>query len=289
MFWRMLLISVSVLASLSCQEQVSQAVQTQLIRSFPVSNGDSQFRCGGILLSPDGSKACVNGTVVYETSNGEVIRRFTTPPGDYSFQVIAFSPDNERVLAAINPFFDRKSSDAETLCCINLADGRVVGESKFYGDASQLLFTSSAWHYPVENPQPDKNVARYDLVPWFVVNAVSGKIEKSFELPRWEDAMDIFSPDGCRVITVGNNMCHIRDVVTWRMVCTLEMQPLDQQRAVEFVDNGHEVRGINGSGIVRIWDATTGRLLSAVNPKQSLRRVDGAGLPPFLVPGAMRV
>jgi RNA polymerase sigma factor (sigma-70 family) len=204
-------------------------------------------------LSSDGKRFAVahpdNQIRLYDTTTGETLQRIPFK-GFLGVWSIAFAPDGKSV--AFSNFSD-------TIYIHDVTTGQLIRELKRPGDAKLKLVFSPDGHFLASLPQNLPGQHKGEVSVW---NLQDGK-----EIQRWTHpfpmaASAAFSPDGKRVAFGGSQWgLVLRDVETGKEVYRLS--PQGGVFEITFSLDGKTLATASPDGVIRLWDAATGKLLPA--------------------------
>ena len=222
------------------------------VEDFTATSGVA-FSLDGALLAAATQLpgASARGVIrLYEVASGRLLRNIVT--GEYFSESVAFSPENDRLLAAEG-----------YLARVRDLTGRVI--TSFDGVVKQVNFA----RFAPRGTAVLSGSAGYDLELW---DLRSGRTLRRFSgHSRWAQAR--FSPDGRRVVSAsGDGTLRIWDAATG-----LELLRLIGHRgmvtAARFSTDGRLIVSAGEDFTVRLWDANTGRALETFPQPQMVNDV----------------
>ena len=102
-------------------------------------------------------------------------------------------------------------------------------------------------------------VADFDVIR--IHDAATGRLERTIVLAGSSDRRPRFSPDGTLLALPVGRAIHVFEVATGRRRLQDERAPAGLMRAVAWSSSGDRIATLNDDGIVRVWEAATGRLI----------------------------
>jgi len=218
---------------------------------------------GARLIAGSGSSATIS---VWRIKDGQLVRRIENANGNSrgmnpSLSFVAVTPDGRRILSAGQSTVPRTQTklkygprnvtlteirlwDLETGERIQDLEGR---EDHGRGDAALS--------------RDGRLVAVGDFGLLRILNAATGRPERTITLPGCRGDRPAFSPDGTLVAMAIENAVGIFDVRTGRRLHHDQRTPGGYLGAAAWSSSGDRIVTGHSDGEVRVWEATTGKLL----------------------------
>ncbi|HEY1685632.1 MAG TPA: hypothetical protein VGG19_12770 [Tepidisphaeraceae bacterium] len=248
---------------LTCQKNLIFADSSQIIRTFTTgANGDSITALA--TLSPDGSKLAIHvysrdshiqHLTVYDIDSGKKLYEASTAELMGSVQIEAFSSDGNRIAVARTHLSGKKE-----LSIIQLSSGESIYDSAHYGVEKS--------HFLLDGKLLDVSSDNLGLV---VIDLNKKHPTSVLHPSRLVGILisDCFSDDDQLAFVPGASTATatIVNLQNSRMVSTIKLPDQAWQLATIFLPHTHILRGVDGQGIIRTWDADTGKLVSQLEPK----------------------
>jgi WD40 repeat protein len=236
----------------------------------PSVSSSGAVRC--LAFSPDGTRL-VAGTAtdatlfVWRIPDGQLLRQIPaahrqsgTSMSAY-LNCVSFSPDGRRVFssgprAVPGPPTPRKPGSRQVS----------QSEVRFWdletGECVQDLHGDEDYGFGYAALSRDgRRVAVADFRVLRILDAATGKAEQTISLPRSMDQPPVFSPDGSVVALPLLNTAALYEVRTGRRLHHDERTPVGEVMAAAWSPSGDRIVTGHADGIVRVWEAATGKLL----------------------------
>ena len=225
-----------------------------------------------LAFTPDGTRLVAGATsrasiIIWRLSDGHVLRRIAGAhetrgrPSKASPGFVAVTPDGRRIVSAgrsmvpraetripsgnpIVPVSEVRAWDIETgERLLDLCDDEDMG----FGN---VALSHDGRHLAV---------ADFDVIR--IQDAATGRSERRIALPGSSVGRPEFSPDGTRLALPVGRAIHVFEVATGRRRLQDERAPAGGMRAVAWSPSGDRIATVHEDGIVRVWEAATGRLI----------------------------
>jgi WD40 repeat protein len=230
---------------------------------------DRNSQISRLAFTPDGTRLVAGGTlqasiVIWRLSDGELLRRIAgahgeLPPLGVSPSVIAVTPDGRRIMSAAPrtvPIGETRipyGPATVTISEVRLWDietGERVGDLH---DDEERGFGLAALS------RDGRRIALADFGAIRILDAATGRTERRIPVPGCGQNRPAFSPDGTLVAVPVMQGIHIFDVQTGRRLLQDDAMPAGLLRSAAWSPSGDRIATGHFDGIVRVWDAATGK------------------------------
>jgi WD40 repeat protein len=233
---------------------------------------DADSEILSLAFTPDSTRLVAGATsqasiIIWRLSDGQVFRRIAGAhetrgrPSNASPGFVAVTPDGRRIISAgrsmvpraenkipsgnpIVPVSEVRAWDIETgERLLELCDNEDIGlgNAALSHDGRRLA------------------VADFDVIR--IHDAATGRSERRIAVPGSSLGRPEFSPDGTLLALPVGRAIHIFEVATGRRRLQDERDPAGEMRAVAWSSSGDRIATLHEDGIVRTWQADTGRLI----------------------------
>ncbi len=242
----------------------------QRIEDRTLRDPDSEIL--SLAFSPDGTRLVAGATsgasiIIWRLSDGHVFRRIAGAhetrgrPSKASPGFVAVTPGGRRIISAgrsmvpraetripsgnpIVPVSEVRAWDIETgERLLDLCDDEDMG-----------LGNAALSH-------DGRHLAVADLDVIRLHDAQSGRSLRRIAVPGSSVGRPAFSPDGTLLALPVGRAIHVFDVASGRRCLQDERAPAGRMGAVAWSSSGDRIATLNEDGIVRVWEAATGRLI----------------------------
>lgn len=262
-FYRLLWMGVLGLRLLNPIGAIFAAEPASAVRTFSTgANGNSITTLA--TLSPDGSKLAIHvysrdahsqQLTVYDADSGKKLYGAFTAELNGDVEIESFSPDGNRITVAQSHLNGRKE-----LSVIQLSTGKLIYSNAYYGVEKS--------HFLPDGKLLDVSSDNRGLA---VIDLNTKQTTAVLHPPRLVGILvsDSFSDDDQLAFVPGSSTATatIVNLQDSRVVSTLKLPDQSWQLATIFLPHTHTIRGVDGQGIIRTWDADTGKLISQLEPK----------------------
>jgi len=236
----------------------------------PAFSGPEGVAC--LAFTPDGSRI-VAGTFedatifVWHTADGRLLRKIPEAHGNPatktnipSLNCLAVTPDGQRIMSigqTTKPRAQTKLSPGEFDVAMSevrfwdIATGQKVAD--YHGDLDE------GYGYGALSPD-GRLVAVSDCTQMRIVDAATGRTERAINLPGSSGDRPVFSPDGTLVALPMDNTIALFEVSTGRRLRHDASTPVGTVITAAWSPAADRVVTLHGDGLVRVWDASTGKL-----------------------------
>ena len=218
---------------------------------------------GGRLIVGSGSSATIS---LWRIRDGQLIRRIENAHGDSrrgnaGLSSIAVTPDGRRILSAGESTvpitqtklkYGPRNVSLTEIRLWDLETGKHIQDllSGEYAGRGYAALSRDGRHLAVG----DYGILR-------IVDVATGTIVRTISLPGSGPNRPAFSPDGALVALAINNVVGIFDVRTGRRLHHDERTPDGYLEAAAWSPTGDRIVTGHGDGEVRVWEASTGKLV----------------------------
>jgi WD40 repeat protein len=242
-------------------------------RAVPVgmARGPEGIAC--LAFTPDGSRI-VAGTfedatiLVWHTATGRLLRKIpgahgnsmTEQSNNPSLNCVAVTPDGQRIMSIGQTTKPR----AQTKLWPGSINA-IMSEVRFWDIATGQKVAD--YHSDLDEGfgygalSPDgRLVAVSDCTRLRIVDAATGRTERAINLPGSSGDRPVFSPDGTLVALPMDNTIALFEVSTGRRLRHDASTPVGTVITAAWSPAADRVVTLHGDGLVRVWDAATGKL-----------------------------
>jgi WD40 repeat protein/serine/threonine protein kinase len=222
-------------------------------------------------FSPDGRHVLtVVGTLgrLWEVATGKEVARFSH---DREVRAAALSVDGRRLVTA---------ADDRTIRIWETATGRLVARlPPLEGDVLKIVFVAGADQVAAATRRAENEVR---IQVWDVTSGKS--VSPAVEAPTGVLFDVAFSADGRRALTAGASPA-VWDVMQARSL--VEATGFSLVTAARFDTNGRLVGAADVTGVVRVWEAASGKLVASVQHAPPVRHLAFSPDSRFLITGGV--
>jgi WD40 repeat protein len=222
----------------------------------------------GLAFTPDGTRLVVGTSTdawarisVYRVADGHRLRSIDKVHGPLDAMVngnpvhLAVTPDGRRILST--GVTDRPAKPGETT-------RPVTSEIRIWDveTGERIREWRDEEHHWLANAVLSRD-GRFVVAPGRdslrIVDAVTSQPDRTIALPGGEQAVLALSPDGTILAASVSNAIYLFDVQTGRRRLQDDSMPAREWRAAAWSPAGDRIVTAHDDGIVRVWDAATGR------------------------------
>jgi len=225
-----------------------------------------------LAFTPDGSRI-VAGTfedatiLVWHTADRRLLRQIpgahgnsTTVQNNPRLNCVAVTPDGQRIMSigqTTKPRAQTKLWPGSINAIMSevrfwdIATGQKVAD--YHGDLDE------GFGYGALSPD-GRLVAVSDCTRLRIVDAATGRTERAINLPGSSGDRPVFSPDGTLVALPMDNTIALFEVSTGRRLRHDASTPVGTVITAAWSPAADRVVTLHGDGLVRVWDAATGKL-----------------------------
>jgi WD40 repeat protein len=230
----------------------------------PAARGQSAIAC--LAFSPDGARLAAgsdSGTLfVWHTRDGKLAHRILHAPvrvigaRGSSVSSVAITPDGRRIMTVgqTTRLFEseRRYLQMSALKFWDIESGAILGD--YHGeDEFGFGFGSLS--------NDGRLVAIGDFSRLRILDAATGRAERTITLPGWWGDRPAFSPEGTLVAVPIANAVGLFKRSTGRRLFDDDRMPLAEMTAAAWSPSGDRIATCNGDGFVRVWDAASGKVI----------------------------
>jgi WD40 repeat protein len=245
-----------------------------------------------LAFTPDGTSLIVGSDssatiAIWRLKDGQVVRRIESAHGDSravnpSLNFVAVTPDGRRIMSV-----------GQTT--------KLIGETKLkYGPKNVTMSEVRFWDIETGQRVADyhgdeeygfgygalsrdgRHVAVGDFSRLRILDAATGHAAQTIELPGYWGQRPVFSPDGTLVAMPIHNTIGLFDVSTGRRLHHDESTPAGFVQSAAWSPAGDRLVTGQEDGLVRVWDAATGKLIWHKLLAPVISRSGGSADPAFV-------
>jgi WD40 repeat protein len=252
---------------------------------------DPDSRILGLAFTPDGTRLVAGATarasiIVWRLSDGQVLKRITETHGTRGSRIrglgprsVAVTPDGRRILSAGYSFVPR----SQTRIPYGSPD-TTVSEVRSWDIETEerrldLVDDEHAGYGNVALSPDGRRVAVADFGVIRILDADTGRPVRWIEAPGSDQGRPAFSPDGALIALPVDRAIHVFEVRSGRRRLQGEVVPAGRLQSAAWSPSGDRIATGHGDGLVRVWDAATGRLIWHRRLTPALPATVGVGLP----------
>jgi HEAT repeat protein/WD40 repeat protein len=199
-----------------------------------------------VYWSPDSTRIVIpaeDGTIqVWNVVTGHELATCHVPPLDYLPVNIYMSPDGHSVIFGFGP---------QNMYLLDLTTCKLLTLPSF--DAVATFWSPQGNRFATVSLTDNSMVQIWD--------AHTGRNLASFHLSAPLSGL-VWTPDGTRIVTLGDKEVDVLDVVTQRIVLKVVSTRNDLLPFTALSPDGGRIASLSGADTVQIWDAVTGQKLN---------------------------